>query len=325
VCDERDRLRWLVDRRALLACAFAASFVGCHDRPRAAAIADGSAAPSTRVASRGSAHAEAPVSSPSAAPAPEPDFDALPWATGDGVGYGIAAKDSRNPRGDGVLVAMAGWKMSLEAAERWATRLYEDDLRAKGVRFVYAVQGPRDVFYEGREIGLAKLARAIEGQLTDRTRFILLDAHSSGAYVAHLFLDELAREGDGTGSTAGKVVYFELDGGKEGLDDAAIAWTRRTYFVGAFDPSTKTPSPQRDKMKQLAAAYPDKSRYLEVATTETGCKKGATWCMHMAMITSAPHDHANADGPRDYGDFAGRAVAHGYIDDVAEEAGIVLP
>ena len=78
-------------------------------------------------------------------------------------------------------------------------------------------------------------------------------------------------------------------------------------------------------MKKLAERFPEKSRYLEVETTETGCKKGARWCMHMAMITTVPHDKTNADGPGDYGDFKGRAVSHGYIDDVAEEAGLVLP
>ena len=254
----------------------------------------------------------------------EPDIDTLPWEAGADVGFGVARKDTQNPLGENAFIGYAGYGIGAEAARTWVTALYRAALRHRGVRWVYAVQGPAQAGYDSAEIGNSKIAAALGTQLTDETGFVLVVGHSSGSFVAHELLRQLESGLDPGGVTEGRVVYFNLDGGLGGLNMPAVDRLRRGYFVGAFDGETGTSSPNRDDMMNGAAIYPDAGGYLELDASTANCQGGASWCVHMTPITTLPHDPT--DGTEiDYVDFEGRPVAQSYIDEKAAEAGLDLP
>ncbi len=258
---------------------------------------------------------------PSAHPA-EGQTDAATWITGEEVGYGIATKETGNPRGHNIFVGCAGYGITLDAAEAWVSALYRDSLKDRGVRRLYAIQGPADVLYSQYEIGNSRVATSLVAEASVDTNFILIVAHSSGTYVAHELLNQLATGLDPTDKTRDKIVYFDLDGGDLGLSQTAIDRVRRAYFVVAFDPTTNTYSPNQDSMVSGASTWPEKGGYFQESLQNTGCNAGASWCLHMALITTQPHDPTKSDALVDYSDFAGRAVAHGYIDEKASDAGL---
>lgn len=243
-----------------------------------------------------------------------PAFDEIPWETGADVGYGVARKDTQNPLGNNVFIGDAGYLLSLSSAEAWVRELYLAKLEALGVRWVYAVQGPNQVVYSNYEIGNTKIAAALQTQVTSETEFIALAAHSSGSYVAHELLGQLATGFDPSGLTDQKVVYFDLDGGYGGLSQASVARLREAHFVAARDVGTGTDSPNKSSMQNGAATFPVKGSYAELDVSSSGCNAGAVWCVHMTVITTKPHDPTDASGPEDYGDFVGRPVATAWLD-----------
>ena len=252
----------------------------------------------------------------------EPDVDTIPWETGAAVGNGIARKDTQNPRGENVFIAYAGWRITLAAAQAWATALYRASLRDRGVRFVWAVRGPLDPNYKSVEIGNSKLATAMLPHVTDGTKFILVAAHSSGSFVAHELFSVLGSGLDPQNVSTGKIVYFNLDGDASGLFPSTVARLRRGYFVGAVDPTTGTSSPNDGDMRDAAVQFGAPTRYWQNDASASGCPKGDVWCLHVTCITQRPHPKP-PDPNIDYTDFDGREVSHAFIDDKAAEAGLV--
>lgn len=246
----------------------------------------------------------APAPSASVAAVPTPSLSArdalassepraLPvWRS---TGFGVAEK-ATGDAGGVVFVGLSGWKITLEPTEVWVDALDSSVLRASGARWIYAVQGPKDVFYKAKEIDLAALAASIGAHRPER---VILAAHSSGAYVAHALL-ELLPEGP-------KVAYFNLDGGVEGFTKKARARADRLVFVAATDRTVRTSTPHKAKMKEAATKF--RGEFLDVDATGSGCRKGATWCMHMTLITTKPHDPKKAGGEIDYTDWADIAPA----------------
>ncbi len=247
----------------------------------------------------------------------EPDFDDVPWETGDDVGFGVASKDTLNPRGESVFVGYAGYGIPRDAAEAWVEALYRARLRDAGVRHVFAVQGPADVGYTGLEIGNSRVAEAIVDRLGPSPSRVVVAAHSSGSFVAHELLGQLEGGFDPTDVTAGRVTYFNLDGGASGLSSAIVDRLDRAYFVAAYDPGVVTWSPNQPTMASLGATYADKGGYHEIDATGSGCLATAVWCLHMTVITTEPHNPAASSQATDYTDFAGRAVTTAYLDLVA--------
>ena len=76
-----------------------------------------------------------------------PDIDSIPWSTGTSIGYGVAFKDTQNPGGDAMFIGYGGYGAKLIPTQLWVTALYRATLRARGVRGVWAVQGPSDPDY----------------------------------------------------------------------------------------------------------------------------------------------------------------------------------
>jgi hypothetical protein len=283
---------------------------------------DGGASTSTSGSSGDPSSTDAPssTSGDSSTGAPVPDFDELPWQTGDEIGYGIAYKDSQDPSAHSIFVGYAGYPFPLDAAQSWVTELYHARLAELGVRHVYAVQGPATVGYVDLEIGNSQIAEALGTQLGD-TGFVLVAGHSSGTYVAHELLGQLRDGLDGTGVTEDRVVYFNLDGGVAGLEDALVARLHRAYFVSVLDSNTGTVAPNRDAMQYAAGQWPDKGGYLDLEGNASGCNAGAQWCLHMVVINQLPHDPTDSSVV-DYYDFVDRPVVTEYIDRVAADAGL---
>lgn len=252
----------------------------------------------------------------------EPDLDALPWQTGANAGYGVAYKDTMNPRGDAVFIGYAGYGISLASAEAWVTALYKATLRDRGVRHVWAVQGPSTASYSQLEIGNSKIAAALVPIAEKTTSFILIAGHSSGSFVAHELLGQLAGGHDPNDVTKGRVVYFDLDGGGSGLDAAIVARLRRAYFVGARDGATW--SPNATAMQSLGATFSSAGGYWEHDASASGCNSGARWCVHVTLVITRPHDPANADPATDYSDFANRPVCTTWIEAKSAEAALHL-
>jgi hypothetical protein len=217
---------------------------------------------------------------------PEIDIDAIPWDSGPSVGFGVSTKDTGNPLGTNAFIAYAGYDVDLAAAQAWATALYRATLRARGVRWVWAVQGPNNPAYSNLEIGNSKIVAALLPKVGPSTRFVLAVGHSSGSFVAHELLGQLEGGLDPNGVTANRVVYFDLDGGQSGLSGPIVGRLKRAYFAASRDGATWSPNAQA--MKSLGATYAGAGGYYENDASGSGCNAGATWCVHVTLITTKP-------------------------------------
>jgi hypothetical protein len=259
---------------------------------------------------------------PHAIVATEPTFDDLSWSTGPEIGTGVAMKDTGDPRATSVFIGYAGYDVSLADAEAWVTALYDAWLRDRGVRYVWAVRGPDDSHYEHRELGNTKIAAKLCALAPEAT-FVLVAAHSSGSCAAHELFKQLDEGYDPDATTAGKIVYFNLDGIDKGLTPARVERLKRAYFVGAVDRGTRTASPNDGDMRRLAVAYPGSGGYVEHDASEAGCAVEASWCLHVSLVTRRPHDPRAARGHLDYTDFSRGGVETRFFDAKADEAGLV--
>jgi hypothetical protein len=260
---------------------------------------------------------QAPASA--ASPVPQPD----PWQTGPQVGHGVAFRDTKNPGGENVFIGYAGYRVTLDSAEAWVDALHQAALAARGVRYLWAVQGPNDRTYSSSEIGNSRIAATLLTLVGPRTRFVLVAGHSSGSFVAHELLGRLADGMDPQGVTAGRVVYFNLDGGGSGLTPSVVGRLRHAYFVAAHDGKTGTDSPRLATMRSLGATYASAGGYWENDAGDSGCHEGAQWCVHDALVTTRPHAPSHASAQLDYSDFAQRDACHAWIDAKADEAGLL--
>jgi hypothetical protein len=259
---------------------------------------------------------------------PVPDAAALPWETGPQAGYGVAFKDTKNPAGESLFIGYAGYRVDLASAEAWVEALHGATLAARGVRYLWAVQGPNDCTYSKSEIGNSRIIAAMLPLVGPATRFVLVAAHSSGSFVAHELLGRLAGGADPASRerlTAGRVVYFNLDGGSAGLTALSVGRLRHAYFVGARDGTTGTDSPRLATMRSLGATYASAGGFWLDEADDSGCREGAQWCVHDALITTRPHAPTTATAQLDYSDFIGRDACHSWIDAKADEAGLGPP
>jgi len=230
------------------------------------------------------------------------------------VGYGVAYEKEGD--GDAVLIAYGGYSAQLPWSEAWGRELVRAKLGAMGVGHVYGVQGPRDAGYNGDEIGNSKLRAHLKG-IAPSAPFILVVAHSSGAFVAHELLRQLDTAGDT--ETLGKIVYANLDAGDSGFSHAIAAKLRRAIFVSGRDASLSSgTSENASTAKALGSSYAAFGGWFEVVVHGSGCHNGAHWCLHDLLVTHRPHRPDFYDLKDDYVDFAGRTVTTEYIDSVAE-------
>jgi len=274
-----------------------------------AARPDDAAVPPSDAGERREDAATAPQSD-AAAPEPMP-FDALPW---EDVGFGVAYKDTGEARGEGVFIGYAGYQVTADEARAWVAALYDAGLAARGVRHVYAVQGPAQVQYEAREITNSALARRLVGQLAGRDARVHVAAHSSGSWVACELFEQLFDGGfDLMGESVGRVVYYALDGVASCLSDARVDALGALYFVRAVNSGGA--SLQSASMVAGAARWPDQSALLSYDAEASGCAPGAEMCLHMSLVNTRPHDRQGASRTADYMDFEGRPVNGWYLEE----------
>jgi hypothetical protein len=237
---------------------------------------------------------------------------AVGWSSvGTGVSY-LRAGD-----GPAVFVAYGGYGARDAWVRAWASELSRARLSELGVGHLYAVRGPSDPGYRGRELGNRALADHLARGAARDAPFVLVAAHSSGAFVAHELLGELRRGGlDADGAIRAKTVYANLDGGGSGLDASLVRSLRRVAFVYAVDPTLAAGrSANADAAESLAAAYGSAPVRLVVA--RSGCRSGARWCLHDLLVTTRPHDPDRYDLANDYTRFDGRPVQTGWVEALA--------
>jgi hypothetical protein len=219
------------------------------------------------------------------------------------VGLGVAVRDAGEAAGSHVFIGYGGYNVQAAWSRAWVSALYQEALRAAGVRYVYAVQGPADPGYDARELGNSRLIAHLLPRLGTSTR-IVVAAHSSGSFVAHEFLGQLYARGlDPERRTRDRVVYYDLDGGGSGLDDAIMAQLHRGYFVWSQDGPTGTRSQNAAGMIALGDRWARFGGAVRVDATGSGCRPGAGWCMHMTVIVDRPHNPADANVRLDYTSF----------------------
>jgi len=242
--------------------------------------------------------------------APLPAFGELPW---EDVAFGVAYKDAGEARGEGVLIGYAGYQVTADESRAWVSALYDAALSSRGVRHVYAVQGPAQVQYEAREITNSALARRLVGQLAGRDARVHVAAHSSGSWVACELFEQLFEGGfDPMGETLGRIHFYDLDGVASCLSDARVNALGGLYFVHAVNAGGA--SLQSQSMVAGAARWPDQSALLTYDAEGAGCAPGAEMCLHMSLVNTRPHDANGASRSADYTDFDGRPVNGWYVE-----------
>jgi hypothetical protein len=222
---------------------------------------------------------------------------AMGWTT---VGAGVSCRDTGRTGVYGTFVAYGGWGVKEAWARAWVDEVYRTALATRGIRYLCAVRGPATVDYAGREIGNAALAAHL---LTRPRGLVIVAAHSSGSFVAHELFAELADLGARGAGLLGRMVYYDLDGGESGLTPAIVEQLRRAYFVYAEDSTTGTRSANAATMMALGTRYAAEGGVLAVNASRSGCRAGAKWCLHDALVTERPHNPESFDLERDYQGF----------------------
>lgn len=203
-----------------------------------------------------------------------------------------------------LLILFPGYSVQRTWAEQWAQALMASPA-AQEVIAVWVFAGPETVFYETRTLPTqTSLARLRESREYER---ILVVAHSSGSFPAHLWLNQLASISPLAKRYEGRIDYVNLDGGSgEGLaggdlslGGAALSLAGRWFAVSARDSATGSFSANHADMLALAQTHPGKITHRELQV-DSGCGTGAEWCLHDALINRRPHDSGTFDLERDY-------------------------
>ncbi len=237
----------------------------------------------------------------------ERPFDAIPWSS---LGTGVSFKETDAPGARNAFVGYAGYNITATSSQAWVSALYDRWLRAHGVRYVYAVQGPAAVDYRGKEIANRALTASLVARVGPETAFVAVAAHSSGAYVAAEGFYRLFRErADGGGFARGRVVYFNLDGDwgiatdpERNLSLEVVEATRWVYFLSASDPARGLQGFNTAAMRAGQAMYPSRSEWANYDARSAACASSV--CVHLSLINTRPTNGGNDS----YADYVGRPV-----------------
>ena len=255
----------------------------------------------------------------------ETDVDSLAWLSDATTGAGVSVKDTLNTRGNNVLIVYAGFNIEMPAARAWATAVYRSQFRDRGVRHLFAVQGPASSTYAGLEIGNSKIASALVTQFTGGAKFAAVLAHSSGSFVAHELLNQLAGGVDPGNVTAGKLVYYNMEGdsisGVRGVSPGVAARLKKAYFVSGHDGNLL--GPNFAPMQSLGNTY---GEFIDLDMAGSGCAGGYPWCVHISLVNEKPYGNGNPDkatANKDYTAFdAAHPVNTRFIANTAAAAGL---
>lgn len=234
----------------------------------------------------------------------------------DGPGFGIAYR--RANENDDIAIFYGGYGATLAASESWLDEAFAADLEARGIGRLYAVKGPLHADYRDWEIGNSKIAKRLIGEEGAKASRIVVVAHSSGAFVAHELLSQLADGRDVNGAAAGKIVYFNLDGAG-GPPSKALANLEGAWAVSVKDTngirSMNAGVADSNAAKYTAAG---KGGLVSIDADPGACNSGARWCLHMVCTNERPHNKSGLDVAHDYTDFDGRPVQIEFLSKLGE-------
>lgn len=201
-----------------------------------------------------------------------------------------------------LLVLFPGYSVVLPWAQAWADALVAQVPVVNQVGEVWVFAGPDKVFYENRELPLMQSLAAIP----QGYRRVVVVAHSSGAFPAHMWLHLLQSSAELSQAYRGRVTYVNLDGdigeGEQAFTDSLAGLLSAAYGISVFDPQTGSYSANHGAMQGFAAGFPGlvSHRVLEI---RSGCAKGASWCLHDVLINRRPHNPSHFDLRQDYSQF----------------------
>lgn len=215
-----------------------------------------------------------------------------PW---EPVGRGVSRRRCDRDGGH-AAVFLAGWAIRTPAARAWAEGLDAARLRALGVATLYAVDGPAQVDFRGKELDVDGLLRDLGASLGARS-WALVAAHSSGAHVAATMFHRAFARGAAPG-LRGRVVYADLDGdaGVRGdperdLHAASVAGLRRVIFAATAVPARGLDGFSRAAMVAGARAFPERGELWTYDASGSGCAVDA--CAHLALVHTRPSARGN--------------------------------
>ncbi len=230
--------------------------------------------------------------------------DSIPWQQ---VSHGISYTQPENNSNRDILICFAGWSVKQAWAENWALKLWEAKLRDNGIGNLYAVKGPKDVFFESSEIATDSLAMHLKNLLNENEPIdslkIVVVAHSSGSFVAHRFFSFLDAN-PAWQDPLGKITYYNLDGAiSSATPGTTLTKTlsdklKDIFAVYAYEETEKIGSPNKNEMQKMVLLYPEKVTAIELKSSNSGCKD--PWCVHDLLINEMPHDPNGFDLERDY-------------------------
>ncbi|KUJ84521.1 hypothetical protein AWR36_002280 [Microbulbifer flavimaris] len=219
-----------------------------------------------------------------------------------------ASADTQVTGHDGtLLVLFPGYSVQRRWAEQWAEALAVS-AEARDVAEIWVFAGPESVFYESRALPVAaSLDRLQRGRKFER---VVVVAHSSGSFPAHLWLNQLSLRAALTQRYRDRVDYVNLDGGSgEGLpggdlslSNGALAMAGQWLAVSVRDSATGSFSANHEDMVALASRHPEQFTH-RLLEAEPGCSAGAGWCLHDVPINRRPHNSETFDLQRDYTTF----------------------
>ncbi|GJQ31200.1 MAG: hypothetical protein HBSAPP04_00390 [Ignavibacteriaceae bacterium] len=239
-------------------------------------------------------------------------------------------------KGKNVLITMGGMGAKLEWVQGWTEELYRAKLIEFNIGLVIAVKGPREEYYDAREIAIRDLTkRFVDAYREYGMGETYLIVHSSGVFPAHEMFDHLWLGGDDPkskkqkprklevidtkGITKNKINYIMLDGElgiPKGytLIQEMVVNLKKLYSFYAIDADTKTLSGMAHEAKKVKEKFPETVLH-EFIAKNSGCNPGAKWCVHETLITTRPHNPARYDLEKDYTMFdSTRRVVTEYMD-----------
>jgi hypothetical protein len=199
--------------------------------------------------------------------------------------------------GSNIAVLFAGYDVEDSLAQKWAEGV-SSTLSSVDVGVIFAVPGPADSGFAGREIQVDVLAKTVASKASSLgSKLVIFAGHSSGAAVAEATLLEWAKAAPTLQSST---VYYRLDGGG-GLSGKGLKKLGGAFCVLAQCSKTIF-------SKNLGACYGGYKK-LTLATPNS-CK--VSKCCHLALINTEPKVLSDWD-KKDYGG-ATSTPSTGWID-----------
>jgi len=224
-----------------------------------------------------------------------------------GMGVSYFQNNSINENSS-IFIGFAGYTVKQEWANNWITQLANSTSISLKFSHLFAVKGPDNSLFNNREIDTKRLSNMVDNisslLFTTDSMHISLVAHSSGAFVAHDFLQQIQKKNP---ELLSRITYFCLDGG---IGVSANTWTilsdtlakrlGKIYPVCAFDSENNSWSANYSEMHDLCDLSPQNTELIYIDATESGCNPQAKWCLHDALINRMPHNKQKFDLKNDY-------------------------